>query len=73
MKEMAVKKSADPMKTKTGKQRLGPLNIKQLHELLEKTSKAKEKGKIQTRIRTLAERGHKLPQIPVAETAPETV
>jgi hypothetical protein len=70
---MAVKESKDPMKTKTGKTRLGPLNIKQLHDLLEKTSKAKEKGKIQTRIRTLEKRGHKLPQIPVAETAPETV
>ena len=70
---MAVKESKDPMKTKTGKTRLGPLNIKQLHELLEKTAKAKEKGKIQTRIRTLEKRGYKLPQKPVAETAPETV
>jgi len=70
---MSTKIHADPMKTKTGKTRLGPLNIKQLHELLEKTAKAKEKGKIQTRIRELEKRGHKLSQIQVAETAPETV
>jgi hypothetical protein len=70
---MAAKEQRDPMKTKTGKTRLGPLNIKQLHELLEKTSKAKEKGKIQTRIRILEKRGHQLPQNQVAETALETV
>jgi hypothetical protein len=69
---MTVKKHADPMKTKSGKTRLGPLNIKQLYELLEKESKAKNKGKIQNRIRILEKRGHKLPK-PVAETAPETV
>jgi hypothetical protein len=45
--------AADPMKTKTGKTRLGPLNLAQLKDLLEKTSKAKEKGKIQNRIREL--------------------
>jgi hypothetical protein len=70
---MAKIQHADPMKTKTGKQRLGPLNIKQLHDLLEKTSKAKEKGKIQTRIRELEKRGHKLPQETVAETVAENV
>ena len=64
---------ADPMKTKTGKQRLGPLNLKQLYDLLEKESKAKNKGKIRNRIATLEKRGHKLPQEPVAETAAETV
>jgi hypothetical protein len=55
---MAVKEQSDPMKTKTGKQRLGPLNIKQLYEMLEKTAKAKEKGKIRNRIRTMEQRGH---------------
>jgi len=44
---------ADPNKTKTGKTRLGPLSLKQLAELLEKSSKPKEKNKIETRIRTL--------------------
>jgi len=45
--------AADSMKTKTGKTRLGPLNITQLKDLLEKTSRPRDKGKIQTRIRTL--------------------
>jgi hypothetical protein len=70
---MANIQNADPFKTKTGKTRLGPLNLKQLYTLLENTSKAKEKGKIQTRIRELEKRGHKLPQETVAETAAEAV
>jgi hypothetical protein len=44
---------ADPMKTKTGKTRLGPLNLAQLTEMLEKSSKPKDKAKIQNRITTL--------------------
>jgi len=44
---------ANPMLTKTGKIRLGPLSLKQLAEMLEKSSKPKEKNKIETRIRTL--------------------
>jgi hypothetical protein len=50
---MANIRHADPFKTKTGKTRLGPLNLKQLRELLEKETKPKNKGKIQTRIRKL--------------------
>lgn len=50
---MANTKHADPMKTKTGKPRLGPLNLNQLNELLEKESKPKNKSKIQSRIRAL--------------------
>ena len=53
---MAAEKSKDPMKTKTGKTRLGPLSVKQLHELLDKSSKAKDKGKIQNRIRVMESR-----------------
>ena len=34
------------MFTKNGKPRLGPLNVNQLNELLEKTSRAKDKAKI---------------------------
>jgi hypothetical protein len=49
---MAVKK-ANPMTTRTGKSRLGPLNIKQLNELLEKTQQKKNKVKILKRIQTL--------------------
>jgi hypothetical protein len=53
---MANKIHADPMKTKTGKTRLGPLNLNQLREMLEKESKAKNKGKILNRIKTLESR-----------------
>ena len=47
---------ASPMLTKNGKQRLGPLSLKQLTDLLEKSSKPKDKAKIQSRIRTLESR-----------------
>lgn len=46
---MAVKK-AHPMQTRTGKPRLGPLNITQLETLLEKTSQKKIKAKIRNQI-----------------------
>jgi hypothetical protein len=36
----------DPMLTKTGKTRLGPLNIGQLNKLLEASTKPKDKNKI---------------------------
>ncbi|QWE08624.1 hypothetical protein [Polynucleobacter ibericus] len=36
----------DSMLTKTGKARLGPLNVAQLTKLLEASTKPKEKGKI---------------------------
>ncbi len=36
----------DPMLTKTGKPRLGPLNATQLYKLLEASNKPKEKSKI---------------------------
>ena len=39
----------DPMKTKTGKARLGPLNISQLNEMLS-SCRPKHKMKIQRRI-----------------------
>jgi hypothetical protein len=47
---------ANPMLTKNGKQRLGPLSLKQLTDMLEKSSKPKDKAKIQSRIRTLESR-----------------
>ena len=46
---MAVKK-ANPMQTRTGKPRLGPLNVKQLETLLDKTSAKKTKAKISKEI-----------------------
>ena len=49
---MAVKKS-NPMTTRTGKTRLGPLNFKQLADLLNRSSKPKEKARIKNRISQL--------------------
>lgn len=43
-------RTADPMKTKNGKERLGPLNIEQLNKLLETTQKIKVKAKISREI-----------------------
>ena len=53
---MAVKFHKNPMKTKTGKNRLGPLSLVQLNDLLEKTSKIKDKAKIQRRINAVMKR-----------------
>ena len=50
---MATKKHQDPMRTRTGKVRLGPLNMRQLAELLLKETRPKIKTKIQNRIRIL--------------------
>ena len=49
-------KTANPMLTRNGKTRLGPLNLNQLKEMLEKTSQKKNKSKILNRIRVLEER-----------------
>lgn len=38
---------------KTGKTRLGPLNLNQLNDLLTKTSKPKERARIRNRIAIL--------------------
>lgn len=43
----------DPMKHKSGKTRLGPLNLAQLNKMLADSSKPKEKAKIATRIAVL--------------------
>jgi hypothetical protein len=53
---MVQKVHRDPMKTKTGKTRLGPLNLEQLGKLLETTSRPKDKTKIQNRINILNKR-----------------
>lgn len=44
---------ASPMLTKNGKQRLGPLSLTQLTDMLEKSSRPKDKSKIQNRIKIL--------------------
>jgi hypothetical protein len=48
---------ADPLKTRTGKTRLGPLNINKLEEML-KSARAKDRSKIENRIRHLNRLGH---------------
>jgi hypothetical protein len=54
---MAVSKTKkNPMLTKNGKPRLGPLNLKQLNDVLEKTSRPKDKAKIQKRIVVITSR-----------------
>jgi len=44
------KRRANPMQTRNGKPRLGPLNLKQLEELLGKTQQKKNKAKISREI-----------------------
>jgi hypothetical protein len=43
-------RKADPMRTKNGKERLGPLNVTQLTALKERTSQKKVIAKIQREI-----------------------
>ena len=43
-------RKADPMRTKNGKERLGPLNVAQLTALKERTSQKKVISKIQKEI-----------------------
>jgi hypothetical protein len=51
-------RKADPMRTKTGKERLGPLNVAQLESLKERTSKKKIVAKIHKEIqRKLNQKG----------------
>ena len=62
---MKKKKTADPMRTRTGKVRLKPLNLAQLQELLSRANK-KDKNKILNRIRDIESRTKTVAQ-PVAE------
>jgi hypothetical protein len=54
MAKQAIRNNS--MVTKTGKKRLGPLNLKQLHDFLESSSKPKEKAKIRNRISIVEKR-----------------
>ena len=61
-------RKADPMRTKNGKERLGPLNVAQLEKLLANARK-KTAPKIQRRIAVMKSRpGYKAP---VVETIAE--
>ncbi len=44
------KRKGDPMLTRNGKPRLGPLNIRQLTAMLDKTQRKKDKSKISREI-----------------------
>ena len=44
------KRKGDPMMTRTGKPRLGPLNVLQLTAMLDKTQRKKDKSKISREI-----------------------
>ena len=44
------RRKANPMLTRNGKPRLGPLNLKQLKDLIEKTQQKKNKAKISREI-----------------------
>ena len=59
--------SANPALTKTGKVKLGPLSLAQLKELLEKSSKPKDKAKIQNRIKIVEKQLH-VGKVKVVET-----
>jgi hypothetical protein len=60
-------RKADPNKTKTGRTRLGPLNLNQLENMLERSSRPKERAKIQRRMQTLLKRG----QVPISSADAE--
>ena len=49
-------KTANPMLTRNGRTRLGPLNLTQLKDMIEKSSRPKDKAKILNRIKTLESR-----------------
>ena len=44
------KRKANPMLTRNGKTRLGPLNVEQLTAMLDKTQRKKDKAKISKEI-----------------------
>ena len=59
-------RKGDPMRTKNGKERLGPLNLEQLNKLIA-VARPKNKAKIQRRIwELIARKG--LPANPVTES-----
>jgi hypothetical protein len=64
---MKKRKKANPMLTRTGKPRLKPLNLAQLNDMLQRTTKKKEKMKIESRIKVLLSR-QKSVVVSVAET-----
>jgi len=63
-----LKLKADPMRTHSGKVRLGPLNVRQLTEML-KSAKPKNRDTIQRRIDILVTKyGHRPLEVDTQET-----
>lgn len=50
------KRKANPMLTKNGKPRLGPLSIAQLKEMADKAQRGKDRARYENRIRVLEAR-----------------
>lgn len=64
---MAKKSLKTSLTTRTGKTLLGPLNVKQLEQRLEKTSRPKNKAKISRRLAELKSRpGYKEPTVEIS-------
>ena len=63
-------RKADPMRTKNGKERLGPLNIQQLEKLLSAARK-KNAPAIQRRIAVLKSRKGFVEEVVVSEVSAE--
>lgn len=60
------KRKADPLRTRTGKLRMGPLSVKQLESMLT-SCQPKDKYRIQKRIEFLKKITYKAPQVEVNE------
>ena len=65
---MAKKSKKTSLMTKTGKTLLGPLNIKQLEEMMTKTIRPKDKVKILNRIRIIKSRKDFVEAVPVVSS-----
>ena len=55
--DMQQLKKSNPLRTRTGKLRLGPMSAKQLIQEIEKTNKPKMKHRYRTRLAQLQKRG----------------
>ena len=63
---MKKKKKVDPLRTRTGKLRLGPMGIKQLESMLA-SCQPKHRYRIQKRIEFMQKLNYKAPQVEVKE------
>lgn len=52
-------KNRDPMKTRNGRNRLGPLSIAQLEDLIEKSSQSRDRDRYRSRLAQMISRKNK--------------